>query len=315
MAATTYSGLVIPELWDAYVPAHIAEVAKLIGSAAVQRDPNPGFSKSGVYNYRPFWKEFATDMVIPTANTNLTINPLTTDKDVLVCLHRAIAVGDESNASRRAGANATQEFLKQQTVYFAKQLEDKFYSLFTGVFSSGGALATSHVYDGSGSTIDGKVIFSAKQKLGDNADSLAAIVMHSKVYFDMLDSGLVAFINAADLGKNIALTGQLPTFAGMQIIVTDRVPQIGGAYASYLLGENSLYFAQPYFKTTVGHDDLLAGGTDYAVVNTDFCVHIPGVKFAAASETNPTDATIETTSSWSKVGVDKDIHIVQLLTK
>jgi len=316
MAATTYAGLVIPELWNEYIPAHIPEVAKLIGSSAVQRDPGPGFARSGVYQYRPFVKEFTTTMVIPTAETNLTINAMTTDKDILVCLHRAIAIGEESNAIRRAGTSVLQSFLKAQTEYYAKEYENRMLSLLKGVFAAGGALAATHQSDQSGATIDADKIFGAKALLGDNFGELGAIMMHSKVYFDMVRSGLVQFVNAADLGKSIALTGRIPVFGDMQIVISDRCPVSNGVYSTYLLGNGSLYFAAPYFNTIVGHDDLLAAGTDYAVVNTDFCVHIPGVKFAKASETNPTDATLELATTWTKVaGNDKDIHVIELKTK
>ena len=313
MAATTYSGLVIPEVWNEYIPAKIPEVAKLIGSAAVQRDENPPFSRYGIYNYRPFVKEFTSNMEIPTPATNLTINPLTTDKDILVCLHRAIALGEESNASRRAGVSVVKNFMIQQTEYIAKQIEDRMLYTLKGVFA--GALSGTHQADYSSTTIDAQKIFNAKFKIGDNADSLSTIIMHSKVFQDMLLAGLVSFVNASDLGKNIALTGRIPTFGGMQIVVSDRMTYEDGVYHTYLLGDNSLYYAMAYFNTIVGHDNLLAGGTDYAVINVDFCVHVPGVKYNLTGVNNPTDAQLQSSSTWAKVADhDKDIKIVELLT-
>jgi len=314
MAASTYIDLIKPDVWNKYIPAKIPEVAKLIGSAAVQRDDNPPFKTGGIYNYRPFVKEFTSSLVVPTAATNLTINPLTTDKDILVCLHRAIAIGEESNAARRAGESALADFLDQQTEYIAKQVEDRMLYVLKGVFSS--ALATTHQADYSSTTIDAQKIFNAKFKIGDNSDSLTTIIMHSKVFQDMLMAGLVQFVNAADLGKNIAVTGRIPTFAGMQIVVSDRMTKDSeGVYHTYLLGENSLYYGLAYFNVVVGHDNLLAGGTDYAVINIDFAVHVPGVKFALTGVTNPTDAQLQLGTTWEKVADhDKDIHVVELLT-
>ncbi len=314
MGATTYVNLIIPEVWNKYIPAKIPEVAKLLGSAAVQRDENPPFKSGGIYNYRPFVKEFTSSLEIPSPATNLTINSLSTDKDTLVCLHRAIAIGEESNAIRRAGESVLQDFLNQQTEYIAKQVEDRMLYVLKGVFES--ALAGTHQLDASSATIDVQKIFNAKYKIGDNSDALTTIVMHSKVFQDLALNGLVQYVNASDLGKNIAVTGRIPTIAGMQIVVSDRMTKdSNGVYHTYLLGENSLYYGLAYFNVTVGHDNLLAGGTDYAVFNIDFAVHVPGVKFALSGVTNPTDAQLQLGTTWEKVADhDKDIHVVEILT-
>jgi hypothetical protein len=319
MSATTYADLIIPELWQAYIPAKVPVLAKLIGSRAVYKDSNPPFSGRGIYAYQPFLKEFTTDLIIPTAATNMNIQSLTSDKDILACIYRSIAVGEEDAPIRRTGDDLLNTFLQGQAVYMAKQYEKRLYYLLKGLFATSGALETTHqCTDYTSGTITISAITAAKSKFSDNAENLKTVIMHGKVFGDLLQNGLVTYVSASTLGYDVAIRGQIPTVAGMEIIVSDLANSGGSPtiYSTYLLGDNALYFANPFFEVAKDRNILLAGGTTYAVYNTDFCVHCPGVKMALSSKTNLTDAELYTATTWAKVADhDKDIPIVELLTK
>ncbi|MEO1772986.1 hypothetical protein [Candidatus Enterococcus ferrettii] len=78
----------------------------------------------------------------------------------------------------------------------------------------------------------------AKQLLGDSADRLSMIVMHSAVYTALQKQNLIAFIPNARGEVNI------PTYLGYQVVIDDGVPASGtGAskvYTSYLFASGAI---------------------------------------------------------------------------
>ena len=318
MAASTYADFIDPQLWQAYVQSSFVDKAVLLASRAVTKDGNPPFAKAGIYNNIPFYKKISQDIEKPTAATDLTIRSITTDKDIMVCLHRALAFGEEQNAARRSGGSGVKDALNSMSKYIAEQMDKYLYKLLGAVSLAGGALAslsTSHINDQSGGTISHTDILDTKSVLADNSDAISILIMHSKVFQDYRKSALVEYVDASVFGYDILTKGRIPTVDNMEIVITDMVTKTGNVYDTYLLGFDSLYFANPFFKVKLWEDVLLAGGTDIGVINTDFCVHAPQIKFVPASETNPTDATLALAATWSSVANShKEIKIATLKT-
>ena len=91
-------------------------------------------------------------------------------------------------------------------------------SVLTGVFAA--ASMSNHVLDKSSDStgINGNMVLDAKQLLGDSADQLQAIMMHSAVFTELQKQNLIQYTTTSD-GK-IAFA----TYLGYQIITDDGMP-------------------------------------------------------------------------------------------
>ena len=74
--------------------------------------------------------------------------------------------------------------------------------------------------------------------LGDAADALTALIMHSAVYTTLQKQNLIAFIPNARGEVNI------PTYLGYRVIIDDGVPVSGSGdervFTTYLVGSGAI---------------------------------------------------------------------------
>ncbi len=87
------------------------------------------------------------------------------------------------------------------------------------------------------------VFITAKSQMGDLMDSaFACLVVHSKIYADLLRANLIDYVPTADQ------KGTIPTYLGIEVIIDDDCPATvfdtdGVEYTSYLFGKGCVAYA------------------------------------------------------------------------
>ena len=216
--------------------------------------------------------------------------------------------------------------------YIANQRQKDLLSCLAGVFGAVDDNASSAFI---GLTVDGasgdtptvlgpRQIVEAKAILGDQGEKLAAIAMHPKVYYDLMERRAIDMIydntgapdTSADSGSTAPAFGsvQVPTFMGLRVIVSADVQTTGTGssteYASYLFTQGAVGSGEQLGLQTETDRDILAK-SDAMSIDLHYVYHPIGSKFST-SVANPTRAQLETVGNWTKVYETNNIGIVRV---
>lgn len=180
--------------------------------------------------------------------------------------------------------------------------------------------------------------------LGEDGDAYGILIIHPDVNAYLKIRELINYVNAKELPGVTASTiaagsitttnavngdfsgafmasGEklVPMFAGKRIIVSDSAPRAGSAgsykYSSYLAkpGAVGLGYQAP-IRTESDRDILTSGGEDVLKVQYDACFHVLGTSYAGSTGSGePTEATLATAASWTKVFDKKNIGVTNLV--
>jgi hypothetical protein len=108
--------------------------------------------------------------------------------------------------------------------YWARDEQTTLLYILKGVFTS--SSMAGHILDkssaaGTAANIDGNMELNAKQLLGDTADKLQAIAMHSAVFTSLQKQNLITTVmEVGPSGSQIAI----PTYLGYRVITDDSMP-------------------------------------------------------------------------------------------
>jgi len=311
MAITRISDIIEPAVFAAYVREAIIEKSALINSGLVtQSDKLNGLVTGGGRTINmPFWRRIDGDSEVLSDVTPLTPMGIGTAKDVAVMHLRGNAWGANELASAIAGDSAMEAIASMVAEYWVRQEQRILISTLTGVFTSA-AMVAEHVLDRSSETISAENTLDAKQLLGDAADQLAAIVMHSKTYTKLQKQNLIEFIPNAR-GEIV-----IPTYLGYRTVTDDTVPYSGNVYSTYLLG-NGVFGrgdGTPVDFTPVETDRDSLQGTDYLVNRRAFVLHPLGVRWTGANISGeaPSNTELQDGANWERVYDRKHIGMILL---
>jgi len=164
----------------------------------------------------------------------------------------------------------------------------------------------------------------ARAILGDQGDKLAAVAMHSKVYYDLVERRAVDFVLASDLsGGGATASGgtiapaygnpSVPTYMGLRVIVSDDVPTTGSGssteYGTFFFTSGAVASGEQLAMQVEQDRDILAK-SDAMSIDLHYTYHPVGAKWSVTT-VNPTRAQLETVSNWSKVYELKNIGIIR----
>ena len=169
--------------------------------------------------------------------------------------------------------------------------------------------------------VNGSTFVDACAKLGDRADRLTAVAMHSATEAALRKLDLIDFIPDSE-GK-----AQLRTFQGRRVVVDDNVPTRAGStdgtvYTSYLFGQGAFAKGSAMLESNPLQGGFGTEGVEIArsALDSDtllinrrrYLLHPRGVKFNSASVAgdSPTNAELETASNWTRVWENKNVRIV-----
>ena len=166
--------------------------------------------------------------------------------------------------------------------YIANQRQKDLLSCLSGVFGSINANTNASALfdlciDSAGAdtptVLSPRHVAQARALLGDQGDKLAAVCMHSKVYYDLVERRAVDFVLATDIsgGGATASGGSIaesfgnptvPTFMGLRVIVSDDVPTVLAApnteYSTYFFTQGAIGSGEQLGLQTETDRDILA---------------------------------------------------------
>ncbi len=324
MGATKIADVIVPEQLAGMARAEITKHLDFLKTGLASKDyKNVHIREGGHFAEVPFYNELTgTDEVI-SDTTSLTPEAITTGRDIGVVCHRGKAWGSRDLAAIVSGDDPMKEISRQLGIFWSKKLRSACLSVLNGVFDpTSGPLKDSHRLDVGVTTGTAEIMghghaLKAMSLLGDAMDDFDVMVVHSKVYTDMLDSQLVKFPYETDPYRIRVKTGG-KKYLEMDVIVSDDVPVDTSVanyykYTSFFAKKGAMYLGMQRELQNETDRDILAF-EDVLSTQIHFVPHVRLVKWDKTVE-NPTNAQLADPSYWTKVAADdKHIKIVALVT-
>ena len=332
--ATLRSDVIIPEIFTPYVIEQTTLRDAFLASGVVQPMAELNATEGGDYVNIPFWKANLTgDFEVLSDSTSLTPGKITADKQVGVILHRGRAFESRDLAALAAGADPMAAIGAKVADYVANQRQKDLIKCIEGVFGSltgSDSPAFSALrFDTSGMTALGpRQVAKARALLGDQGDKLAAVALHSAVYYDLVERKAIDYITNSEARLATAATGAstinavggsiaaayggdnaVPLYMGLRVIVSDDLAPTSTNYPVYFFTQGAIASGEQMGMQTEVDRDILAK-SDAMSIDLHYCFHPVGAKWTVGT-TNPTQAALATIGNWTKVYETKNLGIVR----
>lgn len=319
MATTQIENLVVKAEFAARVQVLSTTKSALFQSGIVATDPTiAALAKSEGKTFTlPYWNDISGDSAVGSDDPDTAITPgnLAMSYETAIKLFRAKAwAAMDITKSIGAGDDPLERIANLIAGWWTRDMQTILINALTGIFAS--ALSSTHVHDvtGASTALSADVILDGKQKLGDAADSLSAIVMHSAKYTALQKALLIDYIGAeGDI--------RFPTFLGYRVIVDDSCPVANGNYTTYLFGPGSVAYGEgsPKIPTEYLRSPLAGNGSgqETLITRREFIFHPRGLRWTSSSMvgSSPTNTELATAGNWAKMWDTKLIKIIKILSK
>jgi len=247
MAITQIADVVVPEVLGDQVSAKFPDMLVIGNTNLVDINPEFPLGTPGTQQKLPFYKRIGGFSAL-AEGVAMVPGKVTTGAEYLTVLRAGSAFAVEDTAELVTSSDPTGEIAKQISRRGAEYIDGSLVSQLE--YSPNGFDQTSaSVQTNSAGTIDQNAIINAIMTLGDNYEALLSggrIIMHSKVYNDLLKVGAIQ--NQYQSGMDILKTGPTPTIWGLPIQTSDRVTTTVDSsskvtYHSYIVGAGALMLA------------------------------------------------------------------------
>jgi hypothetical protein len=329
MAVTKIADIIVPSIFASYAVELTATKSDFVRSGIVVRDAGMDAlaAGGGTSVNLPFWADLTGDREPLSETVALTPAAITASQDIARIHNDGKAWGESLLSALMAGADPLQQVALLVAEYWARQDQAFIISSLKGLFAADSMSGNLHAIhsetiagQSAATRLTGATFIDACAKLGDRADRLAAVAMHSAVESALRKLDLIDFIPDSE-GK-----AQIRTFQGRRVIIDDGCPSRNGStngtvYTTYLFGDGA--FAQGVapldeplqngFGTKaveLGRDALKS--ESYLINRRRYILHPRGVRFNSSPcvGANPTNAEIETATNWTRVYEAKNVRIV-----
>jgi hypothetical protein len=330
MAKTAIADIIIPTLFEKYAIERTAELSNFGQCGIVEYAPEfDAVAAGGGREVKmPFWKDLTATRQLLSDSASLTVNKITSDQDIARIHNDAQAWSANHLAQVIAGDDPMMRIVDMVAAYWGRTDEGLVVSCLKGMFAaasmSGNLLAIhseSVAAQSAATRLNGSTFVDACAKLGDRADLLTAVAMHSATEAALRKLDLIDFIPDSE-GK-----AQLRTFQGRRVIVDDNLPTRAGStdgtvYTTYLFGKGAFAKGAALLDSTPIAGGIGTQGVEYyrdalasdsGLINRRrYILHPRGVKFTSASVAgdSPTNAELETGANWTRVFENKNVRIV-----
>src|SRR4029077_18735738 len=244
MAKTAVADIIIPTEFEKYAIERTAELAQFGQCGIIESSPefDAIASEGGREVKMPFWKDLTATRQLLSDSASLTVNKITSDQDI-ARIHNDAQVWSVNHLAKViSGDDPMQAIVDLVAEYWARTDEGLVVSCLKGMFgaaSMAGNLLAIHsesiAGQSSATRLNGSTFVDACAKLGDRADRLTAVGMHSTTEAALRKLDLIDFIPDSE-GK-----AQIRTFQGRRVVVDDNLPTRAGTtdgtvYTSFLFG-------------------------------------------------------------------------------
>ncbi|MEF9952205.1 MAG: coat protein [Clostridium sp.] len=326
---------ITPEIYNAYMQQYTAEKSAFVQSGIAVSDErvSKNISNGGMLVHMPFWNDLnGEDEVLADGDTELSTGKITASKDVAAVMYRGRAWKVNELAAVVSGDDPLKALLGKIAGYWTRREQAVLISVLNGLFGTAtissaevkGALVDSHMLDiskstGAASKISASAVLDTKQRLGDSADRVSSIALHSAVYTELQKQQLISFIPDAN-NPNI----KIPYYLDYRIAAIDDTLPVEGTgsnsvFTTYLFGNGSIgrNEGSPKELTTYETSREALKGNDVVVTRRALTMHPYGIKFTDmhSAGVTPTNAELSHVQNWSKVYEDKNIGLLALKHK
>ena len=332
MAKTAVADIIIPTEFEKYAIKRTAELSRFGDSGIIEMAPefNALADGGGREVKMPFWKDLTATRQFLSDSASLTVNKVTSDQDI-ARIHNDGQVWSVNHLAKViSGDDPMQAIVDLVAGYWARTDEGLVISALKGVFAAGSMSANllaihseSIAAQTSATRLNGATFVDACAKLGDAADRLTAVAMHSATEAALRKLDLIDFIPDSE-GK-----AMLRTFQGRRVVVDDTLPTRTGStdgtvYTTYLFGQGAFAKGVAPLDGTPLQGGFGTEGVELARVPLDsdtvlinrrrYILHPRGVKFTSASVAgdSPTNAELETGANWTRVWEAKNVRLVAI---
>ncbi|MBI5386768.1 MAG: coat protein [Verrucomicrobia bacterium] len=332
MAKTAVADIIIPTEFEKYAIERTAELSAFGQCGIVEHAPafDALAAGGGRTVEMPFWKDLSAARQILSDSGSLTINKIAADKDIARIHNDAQAWSVNHLAKVISGDDPMQAIVDLVAGYWARIDEGLIVSCLKGIFGAASmagnklGIASETIAGQSASTrLNGGTFVDATAKLGDRADLLTAVAMHSATEAALRKLDLIDFIPDSE-GK-----AQIRTFQGRRVVVDDNLPTRAGTtdgtvYTSFLFGPGAFARGAAPLDSAPLQGGFGTEGVELARVPLDsdtvlinrrrYLLHPRGVKFTSSSVAgdSPTNAELETAANWVRVFENKNVRIVAI---
>ena len=332
MAKTAVADIIIPTEFERYAIERTAELSRFGESGIIEMAPE--FDELAAGGGRevkmPFWKDLTATRQILSDSGSLSVNKITSEQDI-ARIHNDAQVWSVNHLAKViSGEDPMQAIVDLVAGYWARIDEGLVISSLKGIFgaaSMSGNLLAIHSESIAGQSaatrLNGSTFVDACAKLGDAADRLTAVAMHSATEAALRKLDLIDFIPDSE-GK-----AQLRTFQGRRVIVDDTLAPRAGTtngqvYRTYLFGSGAFGKGVAPLDGAALQGGFGTEGVEMARVPLDsdtvlinrrrYILHPRGVKFtsAAVAGDSPTNAELENGANWTRVFENKNVRIVAI---
>ena len=332
MAKTQIADVIVPTEFENYCIQRTAVMSEFYQSGIVQGDPefDALAEGGGLTAVLPFWNDiFGTRQPLSDA-APLVPQKIAADQDICRIHNDCQAWSVNQLAGLMAGDDPMNAILNLVASYWARVDQGLLISSLAGMFAAPSlssnllSIASETVAGQSAATrLTGATFVDACARLGDRADRLAAVAMHSATEAALRKLDLIDFMPDSE-GKPV-----LRVFQGRRVVIDDGCPVRNGTtdglvYTTYLFGPGAFCRGSAKLDTPVQGGFGTQGvemsrsalDSDTNLINRRrFILHPRGVKFTSASVAgkNPTDAELALQANWVRVYEPKNVRIVAVV--
>lgn len=312
---------VTPVSWTPHIQEALVTENNIFSQGFVEIDMSSPITQGGKVFTRPYQDNLDTiDSVTKIlANTTLTPTTLADYQENLVVCHVGDAYYETEYDRITRGSNGLDAAMVQRGAIVLKALQNYMINVINGAFSTGGTLATSHVYDATGEATQNFGTWvatkAAQTKFGEQMDIFDAYIMNSVTFAELMIAGTGDYSYASEFSNMVQKTGKIPTFLGKRVFINDTLCAVdsNGNYPVYMMSGSPLYLA--WQKNVRVYEDFVpatGGGTYQTYWYADFVPAIKGVSWTHTAY-DPTVGDLATVGYWTKVFENKHIKMLKVI--
>lgn len=321
MATTRLSDVIVPEQWTPNFLLESPELVALFNSGLVTQDPVLSGLASGEGS--KFHIRHLNDLVNNDENissddpaVNSTPDKTTGGQQLAIKLARNKSWSSMDLVAAFHTPDPVATIRSRVAAYWARRFQAATIAVLNGVMADNVANDSGDmVFSAPTAEISGTAILDAKATMGDAANAIDSIIMHSIKYTALQKANLITYLRDGD--ANV----QFPTYLGYRVIVDDGVPvDTSGddpVYTSILFGSGALRLglgapktpAEVERKPSAGNGE----GEEIFYSRQHFILHPAGFSHVGAAA-NPTNAQLAAAASWDRVFERKQIPLAFLRT-
>lgn len=315
------------DIFNQYVTERTSDMANLSFSGIMVNDPklNVLASAGGTMVNMPFYQDLTGDSEVLSDSSSLTVNKITTGKDIARLHARGKAWGVNDLAAALSGDDPMMAIGDLVANYWVRDMEQTLIKSLSGVFAdnvandSGDMVNDVAIEDGNAATaanlFSGDAFIDAESTFGDVIGNIGGIAVHPVVYAKMRKLGLIDFLPEQDAPS------QIPFYMGKRVIVSRHCPRVAGGtsgfkYTTYLFGNGAVGLGDGGAPVPTETDRDSLAGSDILITRRHFLMHPLGVKWTEASVAGqfPTNAECALAANWDRVYERENVRIASLVT-